>query len=31
MKYGIMGGLVRHAFAGTAFDYIEKALSEVFP
>ena len=29
MKYGIMGGFVRFAFAGTAFGYIEKELPEI--
>ena len=24
MKYGIMGGFIKFAFAKTAFDYIEK-------
>ena len=29
MKYGIMGGFIRFAFAKTAFDYIKKALPGV--
>ena len=29
MKYGIMGGFIRLAFAKTAFDYIEKELPEI--
>ena len=29
MKYGIMGGFIRLAFAKTAFGYIEKVLPEV--
>ena len=26
MKYGIMGGFIKFAFAKTAFDYIEKEI-----
>lgn len=29
MKYGIMGGFIRFAFAKTAFDYIEKVIPEI--
>lgn len=29
MKYGIMGGFIRFAFAGTVFEYIEKELPEI--
>ena len=29
MKYGIMGGFIRLAFAKTAFDYIEKEIPEM--
>ena len=29
MKYGIMGGFIRFAFAKTAFSYIEKELPEI--
>ena len=29
MKYGIMGGFIRFAFAKTAFGYIEKELPEI--
>ena len=31
MKYGIMGGFIRLAFAGTAFDYIKKTLPDIEP
>ncbi|MBR3423449.1 MAG: hypothetical protein IKG80_03050 [Clostridia bacterium] len=29
MKYGIMGGFIRFAFAKTAFGYIEKEIPEI--
>ena len=29
MKYGIMGGFIKLAFAKTAFDYIEKEIPEM--
>lgn len=29
MKYGIMGGFIRFAFAKTVFEYIEKEISEI--
>ncbi len=29
MKYGIMGGFIKYAFAKTAFEYIEKELPEI--
>ena len=29
MKYGIMGGFIKFAFAKTAFDYIEKEIPEI--
>ena len=29
MKYGVMGGFIKFAFAKTAFDYIEKEIPEL--
>ena len=29
MKYGILGGFIRLAFAKTVFDYLEKAIPEL--
>ena len=29
MKYGMIGGFIKFAFAKTAFDYIEKEIPEI--